>query len=65
MKLLTVKEAAAHARVSASLVYEWAGSGGLPCYRLGGEGKRGCVRIDERDLDEFLVPRPRSDFRAA
>ena len=54
-KLLTVKQAAVRAGVSAALVYQWADERRLIHYRLGGQGKRGKVMIDPDDLDAFLV----------
>jgi excisionase family DNA binding protein len=53
-KLLTVKQAAEYAQVSASLVYEWCATR-MPHYRVGRPGKRGCIRIDGADLDRFLA----------
>lgn len=41
--------------VSDSLVYEWCGQSLLKHYRFGGKGKRGCIRIDENDLESFLA----------
>ncbi|OWK35147.1 helix-turn-helix domain-containing protein [Fimbriiglobus ruber] len=52
--MLTVKECAARACVSLSLVYQWISEGTLPCYRMGCKGKRGTIRIDESDLENFL-----------
>jgi excisionase family DNA binding protein len=52
---LTVKQAAARAGVSASLVYEWCQSGALPHFRFGCRGKRGCIRIVPEELDAFLT----------
>jgi len=53
----TVKQVAEHLRVSQALVYGWVESGSLPCLRLGGEGRRGTIRIDDTDLDSFLDSR--------
>jgi excisionase family DNA binding protein len=53
--MLTVRQAAERASVSQSLVYEWCSSGILPHMRLGRPGKRGCIRIDEADLENFLA----------
>jgi excisionase family DNA binding protein len=50
----TVKEVAAQLAVSEALVYGWVESGLLPCYRLGGRGKRGAIRITDADLNAFL-----------
>jgi excisionase family DNA binding protein len=52
--LLTPKQAAERAGISAALVYQWCEERRLPHYRLGGDGKRGKIMIDPRDLDEFL-----------
>ena len=52
--MLSVKDAAARAGVSESLVYEWCDSRRLPHYRLGGKGKRGKIGISPSDLDAFL-----------
>jgi excisionase family DNA binding protein len=51
---VTVKQAAERAGVSESLVYEWCQEQRLPHYRLGGEGRRGKIVIDEADLTRFL-----------
>ncbi len=51
---LTPKQAAAHAVVSLSLVYQWCQDGVLVHYRLGRQGKRGRIRIEEADLVAFL-----------
>lgn len=53
--MLSVKQAAAKAGVSDSLVYAWCQSGGLRHSRFGRPGKRGCIRIAEADLDGFLT----------
>ncbi len=54
MNKLTVKEAAEHAGVSISLIYQLCEERRLPHYRLGGKGKRGKIMIDPRDLDNLL-----------
>lgn len=62
MNLVTVKQAAERIGVSDSLVYEWCANGLLKHYRFGGKGKRGCIRIEQADLDVFLaecVQRPK------
>jgi excisionase family DNA binding protein len=51
---VTVKQAAERAGVSESLVYEWCSEQRLPHYRLGGQGRRGKIVIDEADLTRFL-----------
>lgn len=53
-KLLTVAEAAEHAGVSPSLIYQWVTERRLAHYRPGGKGKRGKVLISPRDLDAFM-----------
>jgi excisionase family DNA binding protein len=65
-RLLTVKEAAAYARVSQALVYEWCKEGRLAHHRLGKQGRRGKIGIDPSDLDAFLrrckvTPGPAAD----
>jgi excisionase family DNA binding protein len=55
LNLLTVRQAAMRACVSESLVYAWCQSGQLPHLRLGGNGKRGCIRITAEDFDGFLA----------
>lgn len=53
--MLTPKQVADRVGVSDSLVYEWCGQNLLKHYRFGGKGKRGCIRIEEADLDAFLA----------
>lgn len=52
--LLTVKEAAALARVSRSLVYAWCDERRLAHVRAGGAGKRGRILISRADLETLL-----------
>jgi len=52
--MLTVKECALRAGVSAALVYDWITSRCLPHFRLGAKGRRGAIRIAEADLAAFL-----------
>lgn len=52
---LTVKQAAAHASVSAALIYAWCADGTLPHMRVGARGKRGHIRIAPGDLDAVLA----------
>jgi excisionase family DNA binding protein len=53
---LSIKQAAAYAGVSASMVYQWTTvERRLPHYRLGGSGKRGRIVIELADLDAFLL----------
>jgi excisionase family DNA binding protein len=53
--MLTIKQAAERAAVSAALVYEWCDERRLPHYRVGGAGKRGKILIELADLDAFLA----------
>ena len=52
---LTVKQAAAHACVSASLIYGWCADGTLPHTRVGRTGKRGHIRIAIEDIEALLA----------
>jgi excisionase family DNA binding protein len=52
---LTVAQAARAAGVSPSLVYQWCRDRRLPHYRLGGEGKRGRIRIAPADLADLIT----------
>ncbi|MCE9567391.1 MAG: helix-turn-helix domain-containing protein [Planctomycetes bacterium] len=68
--MLTVKLAAERATVSESLIYAWCKSGLLPHVRLGRPGKRGTIRIDEDEFDNFLqtmkvseMPQDEGEFR--
>ena len=56
MAKLTVREVVERldGKVSASMVYQWVEEERLPHYRLGGEGRRGKILIDEEDLRQFL-----------
>ncbi len=38
-----------------NMVYKLCAQKRLPHYRIGGDGKRGCIRIDEADLEAFLA----------
>lgn len=51
---LTVQQAATRAGVCVNLVYNWCQSRRLAHYRLGGEGRRGRILIDDSDLEAFL-----------
>ena len=53
--MLTVKQAAARACVSAGLVRGWIGAGQLAHSRVGGLGRRGKILIAEADLDALLA----------
>lgn len=52
---LKVKEAAAKANLSPGLIYELCALNILPHIRVGRPGTRGCIRIEEADLDAFLA----------
>lgn len=51
---LTVKEAADRSKLSRSLVYALCAAGVLRHTRHGRLGRRGCIRIDEEALEEYL-----------
>jgi excisionase family DNA binding protein len=55
--MLTVRDIAARAGVSANLVYGWCASGELPHYRLGAGGRRGKIMIAEEDWAAFVAAR--------
>jgi excisionase family DNA binding protein len=57
---LSVKEVAARLSISEALVYTWVESGQLAHFRLGGQGKRGAIRVDETDLERFLATRKKN-----
>lgn len=52
---LKVKEAAEKANLSPGLIYELCALNILPHIRVGRPGTRGCIRIEEADLDAFLA----------
>lgn len=54
MAKLTPKQAAERAGVSPSLIYLLCAERRLKHYRVGGEGRRGKLLIDEEDLDRFM-----------
>lgn len=54
MEALSPKQAATRARVSVSLVYQWCAERRLSHFRLGKDGRRGKVLIEQSDLDAFL-----------
>lgn len=62
---LTPQQAAARAVVSLSLIYQWCQDGVLVHYRLGRPGKRGRIRIEESDLEAFLVTCKKESGQAA
>ena len=49
----TVKEAAARLGVSPSLVYALIGDGVIAHTRHGRPGKRGCIRIEESEVERY------------
>lgn len=52
--MLTVKQASKKIGISTALIYQWCDERRLVHFRVGGEGRRGRILIDERDLDAFL-----------
>jgi len=55
MAKMNAHQAAEHAGVSASLVYQWCAERRLPHFRLGKSGTRGKLLIEQADLDAFLT----------
>jgi excisionase family DNA binding protein len=53
--MMTVKSAAERMGISDSLVYELCACGSLPHVRIGRPGSRGCIRLTEADIQEFLA----------
>jgi excisionase family DNA binding protein len=53
--MLRVKAAAERMGISESLVYELCACGALPHVRIGRPGSRGCIRLTESDIQEYLV----------
>jgi excisionase family DNA binding protein len=51
---LTPTAAAVRAGVSPKLIYRWCQERRLPHYRLGTQGHRGRILIEDSDLDTFL-----------
>ena len=54
MEEKTVREVAESVGVSMSLVYQWCNERRLPHLRLGKNGKRGKILINQSDLTDFL-----------
>ena len=52
-RLISPQTAAMQYGVSRTLIYQWCDEG-LPHYRLGGQGRRGKIAIDPRDLDVWI-----------
>ena len=55
MAKVTIKQAAERTGMSTSLLYQICGERRLPHFRLGRDGKRGKILIEEADLDAFLA----------
>lgn len=53
--MMTVKQAAERMGISESLVYELCACGSLPHVRIGRPGSRGCIRLTEADIQEYLA----------
>jgi excisionase family DNA binding protein len=53
--VLNVKQAAMRMGISISLIYELCACGSLPHVRIGRPGSRGCIRITDADISEFLA----------
>jgi excisionase family DNA binding protein len=53
--MMTVQAAAERMGISSSLVYELCACGSLTHVRIGRPGSRGCIRITEADISEFLA----------
>ncbi len=52
---MNVRQAAERMGISDSLVYELCACGSLPHVRIGRPGSRGCIRLTEADILEFLA----------
>lgn len=55
MAKMSIKQAADRTGFSTSLLYQICAERRLPHYRLGRNGKRGKILIDEADLDAFMA----------
>ena len=53
--LLTPQQAATLVGVSVSLIYQLCAERRLPHFRVGGDGRRGKLLIDENDIKAFLA----------
>lgn len=51
---MTVKEFARRAEISLSLAYALVAEGRVPHRRIGQRGKRGAIRIAEKDFEQFM-----------
>jgi excisionase family DNA binding protein len=54
-KVMSVKQAARRLGISASLVYALCSEGVICHTRHGRSGKRGCIRITEASVEEYLA----------
>ena len=52
--MLTPAQAAERVGISVSLIYQLCAERRLPHFRIGGDGRRGKLLIDEADLETFL-----------
>ncbi len=52
--MLTPAQAAERVGISVSLIYQLCAERRLPHFRIGGDGRRGKLLIDEADLESFL-----------
>jgi excisionase family DNA binding protein len=55
MAKLTINQAADRTGLSTSLLYQLCAERRLPHFRLGREGKRGKILIEEADLEAFMA----------
>ena len=55
MAKVTIRQAAERTGLSTSLLYQICAERRLPHFRLGRDGKRGKILIEEADLDAFLA----------
>jgi excisionase family DNA binding protein len=53
-RLYTAKEAKDELRVSLSMIYQLVDEGRLKAIRIGAKGKRGCIRIPEPAIADFM-----------
>ena len=53
--MMKVKAAAERMGISTSLLYELCACGSLPHVRIGRPGSRGCIRLTEADIQEYLA----------
>ena len=55
MSKLTVKQVAEKFTVSRALIYVWVDERRFPVLRVGAQGKRGRILIEESDFEPFLA----------